>query len=570
MSRKVLIIGLDGATFRLIKPLVEAGKLPTLQRLLQEGTSGVHHSTYETNSPNAWSTFITGKNAGKHGIFGFFETTPQSYELRFVNGSFRHGKSLWRIVSDHDYRVGVVNVPMTYPAEAVNGFLIAGPDAPKKEAPGFTFPPRMLQAVEAEVGSYTIEAGASALVRQGRPDKALLALHESIRKKTAVAKCLLTRHECDLFMITFTEADRVQHHFWKYINPLHPAYASMERDEFGNAIYDVYAKLDAAIDELIDTAGRDYTIIILSDHGAGPSSNRTFFINRWLASLGHLKYKSDSSLSGFTRIPRDLILKTIYLYARRSLTRTWKRRLRNAMPSLKDKVHTTLLSGSRIDWQNTLAFSRENAPTIYINLKSQFPAGRVEPGKEYEALRDDLIAELLNLSCPVTGQPIVENVLKKEEMYWGPYTDKAPDLLIEWKNDAYTERPEYVCRGDAYTAILEGEELARAEIISRPSGIHHRDGMFLAVGSGIGRAREIAPLELYDVTATVLYLLDIPVPSDYDGKVLTEIFDQGYSENYPVRYSELDSEDRPTCQSLFSPEESEIIERRLRGLGYIE
>ena len=143
--------------------------------------------------------------------------------MRFVNGSFRAGKSLWRMATEHGRSVGAVNVPMTYPAEEVNGFVIAGPDAPSQDAPGFCSPPDLVREVVKATGLYVIEAGASSLVRQGRPAEALRALEESIRARTEVARWLVRHHPTDLFMITFTEADRVQHHFWKYVNPQHPA-----------------------------------------------------------------------------------------------------------------------------------------------------------------------------------------------------------------------------------------------------------------------------------------------------------------------------------------------------------
>jgi predicted AlkP superfamily phosphohydrolase/phosphomutase len=570
VTRKVLVIGLDGATFSIIEPLIRDGRLPALRRLMEAGVRGVHQSTHLTNSPSAWSTFITGKNPGKHGIYGFFEASPQSYSVRFVNGSFRHGRSLWRIASDHRCTVGVVNVPMTYPAEPVNGYLLAGPDAPAKTSAGFSFPEGLVDTVEASTGPYTIEAGASSLVRQGRPARALAALRDSIRQRTEVAKLLLKRHDTDLFMVTFTEADRVQHHFWKYINPLHPAYSSPERPEFAHAIQTVYEALDEAVDEIIAAAGGDRTVVVLSDHGAGPSSHKTFFINRWLHGLGHLRYHSDGQGGTLLARSAENLVKRLYLYGRRALTKTWKRRLRRMLPGLKNRAHTTLLSGTRIDWAQTRAFSWENAPAIYINRKGQFPAGTVGDGREYEALREDLIAKLLALSCPVTGEPIVARVLRQEEMYWGPHAAKAPDLLIEWRNDAYTERPEYVNPGDGYTAVLDGKRLARAEIISRPSGLHRREGIFLAAGRDIRKGQDVGALELYDIPATILYLLGIDVPRDFDGRVLTAIFEPGYTEGHPVGYSDVDGDDETTSETTFSSEDADLIEKRLQGLGYIE
>ena len=121
---KILVIGLDGATFDLIDPWVKEGKLPALAECLKEGTRSTLLSTPLSNSAQAWSSFITGKNPGKHGIYDFFEARQDSYGVQFLNASFRKGKSLWRLVSDAGKKVGVMNVPMTYPAEAVNGVFL--------------------------------------------------------------------------------------------------------------------------------------------------------------------------------------------------------------------------------------------------------------------------------------------------------------------------------------------------------------------------------------------------------------------------------------------------------------
>ena len=217
MSNKLLTIGLDGATFRVIKPLVQEGRLPNLERLLRGGVHGILQSTPDTNSPCAWSTFITGKNAGRHGIFGFFENMPNSYRVRFLNGSFRSGKSLWKILSENGKRVGVINVPFSYPVEEVNGFIIGGPDSPSKTAEQFAFPAHIMGEVEGKAGSYIIEAGASALVRQGRKTEAIAKLQECIECRLRTAKYLIEKEDYDFFMVVFTESDRIQHHFWKYI-----------------------------------------------------------------------------------------------------------------------------------------------------------------------------------------------------------------------------------------------------------------------------------------------------------------------------------------------------------------
>lgn len=131
IANKVMVIGLDGATFRVIDPLVARGELPGLARLMAGGTRGTLESTLPPLSPTAWASFITGKNPGKHGIFDFLRRRPGSYEFLPVNGASIRARTLWSRLSEGGVRVGVVNVPMTYPPPPVNGFIISGMDSPR-------------------------------------------------------------------------------------------------------------------------------------------------------------------------------------------------------------------------------------------------------------------------------------------------------------------------------------------------------------------------------------------------------------------------------------------------------
>ena len=174
---KVLVIGMDGATFDLIDPWIKEGKLPVLERCIKQGTRSPLLSTPLSNSAQAWSSFITGKNPGKHGIYDFFETLPDSYGVRFLNASFRSGKSIWRLVSEAGKKVGIINVPITYPAEEVNGFLIPGLDSPGTEG-NFAYPRGLMEEINEHSGEYIVEAGIWGYIRRGKPDIALEKLLE--------------------------------------------------------------------------------------------------------------------------------------------------------------------------------------------------------------------------------------------------------------------------------------------------------------------------------------------------------------------------------------------------------
>ena len=100
--------------------------MPNLARLVKEGVSGPLQSILPPITPPAWTTFMTGKNPGKHGIFHFIETEPGGYTMTYANGGSRRTPTLWRMLNDAGLTVGTVNIPFTYPVHQVDGFVISG------------------------------------------------------------------------------------------------------------------------------------------------------------------------------------------------------------------------------------------------------------------------------------------------------------------------------------------------------------------------------------------------------------------------------------------------------------
>lgn len=568
-KRKVLVIGLDGATFDLIKPWVKEGKLPGLTKLMKGGKYGNLLSTYQSNSAQAWSSFITGKNAGKHGIYDFISPVRGSYDVRFVSAARRQGRSLWSILSGAGKRVGVMNVPITYPPEEVNGFLISGLDAPGAKADAF-YPSNLLEELEQKVGPYILEPGVWGYIHKGRHDLAIRKMHETIERRLAAARYLMTHKPWDFFMVVFTATDRVQHHFWKFMNPDHPNYDHRGSETYGGAILGIYQKVDQAVQKLLNLVDGNVTVIIMSDHGAGPSSHRTFYINRWLAQEGFLSSdSSDGNIGKGLKVLKSRALRKADLLAKRILSRSMKERLVRTFPSLRNRMDSALyITG--IDWYHTRVYSRENAPTLWVNLKGREPRGVVQPGVEYERLLDEVIDRLLAVHCPETGKPVVGRAYKRSEIYHGEYLNLAPDLLIEWKDDGYIQRPGFTGRGTAPIQILNGQELQFAETVSRPSGIHRRNGIFLAGGGSIQGQGEIPTASIVDVVPTILYLMGLPIPTDMDGRLLEALFAKEYLATRPPVYQHVDEDISEFDTEDYSAEDAKLIEERLRGLGYID
>ena len=563
MSR-VLVIGLDGATFDLIDPWVKEGKLPILGQCLREGTRSTLWSTPLSNSAQAWSSFITGKNPGKHGIYDFFERLPDGYGVRFLNASFRRGKSLWRLASDAGRRVGIMNVPITYPAERVNGFLIPGLDAPGMDNK-CAYPRGLMDEIDQEVGRYILEAGIWGYIRRGKPDVALEKLLEMARVRTATASHLLKAKEWDLFVVVYTATDKAQHHFWKYIDPSRPEFLTTE--PYGNAIFQVYQQIDQGIGQLIQAAG-DATVIIMSDHGAGPSSRRTMYINRWLHHEGFLRSVDGHRVSGRVGRLTVRLLEKADNHIRKILPRKAKERMLRLFPRLRDRVDSVLLLAG-IDWSQTVAYSRENHPAIFINQIGREPDGVVEPGDHYQAVRDRIIQKLRGLRCPETGLPIVGEIFRREDVYHGSEALRGPDIIFRWNRSLYVHRPSGPGSAGPFLKTLEDRAIVASENTRRPSGIHRDDGIFIGCGGPMRSGQSIAGATICDIAPTVLYLLGIQVPDDMDGSVLREAIDERYLSQNPVR-TITSSEGEETAQEEFGLWETEAIENKLRGLGYID
>lgn len=565
-NKKILIIGIDGGTFDLIKPWTDEGRLPNFKYLMKGGSSGLLMAPHQCNSPQSWSTFITGKNAGKHGIFDFIDPIPHSYDVRFVNGGLREGKSIWQLIGDRDKKVVVVNVPITYPPEKVSGCMISGLDSPGISN-RISYPPGLISEIEKEVGPYMLEPGVWGYIRKGKADPAFQEVMKSIDRREKWTKYLMENKPWDFFMVVFTETDRVQHHFWRYMNPEHEDYNSETGRKHRHSILKVYERVDLAIGALIKGLDEEVTVIVMSDHGFGPSSNKTIFLNRWLADNGFLKYSENGTPLDSLKMLHNHFVKKANLWVNKVLSRQTKEKLMGLLPALRNKVESTVrLMG--IDWGQTLVYSRENAPVLFVNLKGREPCGIVNPGSEYERIRDNVIERLLKIRCPRTGENIISKVYKREELYHGKFIHKAPDLLLEYKDHAYIQRPGFTMKGTGPIQFLEGKDLKWAEQVSRPSGIHRREGILIAKGPEVKRGCWIGETDIVNLTPTILYLLGIDIPKDFDGQVIRKIFDDKFLSLTTINYSEKIAEGcRPIEQEPF---DEEIIQDRLRGLGYID
>lgn len=566
---KVFVLGLDGATFDLILPWAAEGKLPHFSRLLSEGSWAPLESVPNMRSAAAWTSFMTGKNPGKHGIFEFYEPIPGTYDVRFIHGGMRRGKSLWALLSQLGKRVAVINVPMTYPAESLNGISIAGLDAPSPESPNFCSPPELIKELESRFGSYILEPGLTGCLVGGKPDLAVQKLQEELEQKEKITIYLMQKYPWDFFMVVFRSLDAVQHCFWKNMDPSHPEHAPAEANRYESVILKAYQQIDQSLGTIRSALEDDTILMVMSDHGFGgkhPANNQ---LNSWLASRGFLHYRGDPGQPrAFRRLLTGLLGHTYRLLIGKT-SRSVKQRLAKRFPYLRNWLQGRLCL-AHIDWPRTKAYSDTLFPNIRINLEGREPRGIVKPGKEYRQVTEALRHELEQCRDAVTGRQIVDRIFHREELYKGPFVEKAPDLLIRWKENeeihgiALSDGPMNSAALEGSRPFIPGED---PRIIS---GDHRLFGVLLMAGRPIRRGVRLSRARLIDLAPTILHLFHLPIPHDMDGRVLSSVLDK---ETASLRLSStrnqiFESSDRPAANE-YSVEEEEAIAKRLRDLGYI-
>lgn len=553
---KIFVIGLDGATFDLIKPWVKSNRLPNIASLMERGVWGDLETVIHPLTAPAWTSFMTGKNPGKHGIFDFILRKPNSYDIQLINARCRDDQTLWKLLGDAGKKVGVINIPVNYPPEKVNGFLISWMDAPGVEST-FTYPKDLYKKIKRDVGEYKITADFHVTL-----DKYVTELYDLIENRATVTEYLMKEYEWDFFIMLFSATDFAQHAFWKYMDKTHPDYHPEEAEKYGGIIQEVYERIDRKIGNFLDKLGPDTVVIVVSDHGAGPL-RKVVNLNRWLFENGWLTPFSGKKTA--EQMMRDFVKKSFSIL-KRKLPIKIKGHLRNLLPHLRNRLESYLLS-SQINWPETKAFSLGAYGNIWINLKGREPYGIVQPGAEYEALRSEIIDRLLKLEDPDTMERVVSQVYRREELYHGRYLDRAPDLIVGWKDYAYHSRQRF---GTEENTVFESHQtmpLCNLEM----NGFHKLNGVLIMKGKHIKKNMEIRGAHIMDMGPTILYLMNVPIPEDMDGKVLTEVFEDSFKNSHPVKYNKNHVEVQKKEEiEVYSEEDIESVRKKLHGLGYLD
>lgn len=562
-DQRLLLFGIDAATLDLIRPWIERGDLPTLAGLAQGGAVGRLRSVPNMITPAAWTSFATGCNPGKHGVFYFTERIPGSYDERFIKGAARALPPFWMLLSKAGVRATVLNVPMTYPADAVQGVMVAGMDAPSVNAPGFTHPPELadelLQRFGDLLGPGSLSGAIGHLMLSGNLDAALELLERRVERRTSLARFLMERYPAELFVLVHTEVDGVQHYFWKYLDPRLPGFSAEGARRYGTSILRLYQKVDRSLDILLQVFG-PAKVMVISDHGAGPSpgpEDGVPWIRLVLEDLGLSVRRSERNALRRTAARATA---AAYRAVNPRLPGPLRGLIRRSLPSVAQMAKGSVRY--RYDWPRTRAFCLGAAGDVWLNVRGRDPEGVVEPGAEFEQVRNAIRDAFMSLRDTKTGEPVVESVQFREEAYQGPFLERAPDLIIRFRDTVVTA----LVRNGKSLRLPRRTAATPKEV---KSGSHRPDGLIMVAGPGVVRGTELTGAHLMDVAPTILHWMGQPVPSHMDGRVLTEAFAPDYLAARPVERLSIAMETRSGEDTGYSAEDAAVVMERLRGLGYI-
>ena len=512
---------------------------------------------------------MTGKNPGKHGIFHFVETEPDGYEMNYASGASRRSPTVWKLLNAAGLSVGTMNIPFTYPPEALDGFQISGLDTPTANSP-FVYPPSLKRELVNHFGRINHDVRFLGFMSTNRRRARVLAEMERIdRQWAAVALYLLKHHPQDVMMFVFMSIDTVQHYFWQYMDDGHFLYDAKAKPLFGNAVRQVYERLDNVTGQIIERLPADTTVFVVSDHGGGPVVDRTLFLNRYLHQLGLLNYHNNKSGGG--QGLGSKMLQGGFSFLQKSLSPRQKNILAAVFPTLRKRAEVAYTSFQNIDWGRTKAYCSEvlaAPPSIWINLKGVKSQGIVEPA-DYKPLTDFIIQKLGELKDPRSSKPIIARVYRREEIFHGPFASGGADLILDWwsEDSLFSTLPSFRKDRDKPAVMIREH---RPSEDSEWGGTHRLNGVLIGGGPVLKNSVEVDNARLIDLAPTILYLLGVPVPDDMDGKVLTSIFRPEFLATHPFQEGDASGVSEAHPDSGYTDEESAKVEERLRALGYLE
>jgi predicted AlkP superfamily phosphohydrolase/phosphomutase len=540
-AQGVAVIGLDAATFTVIDPLVAEGQLPHIAAVLAEGSSGVLRSTTHPLTPVAWTTMVTGVNAGRHGIWDFSGRDASGHHVQLVNGSHRRAAAVWEHAAAAGRRVGLYNVPFTWPAPAVDGFAVSGLDASAR-ADRAVFPDSLADELRRTFGPLD-DDHSFPLTPSGGVD--VDRIRQLCSQRCDILEWLVERFDPELLFVVFMSADHVHHLAWP----------DWERRGPASVVADVYRILDEAVGRIrAIPALAEHATMIVSDHGGG-ALDGVIDLNAWLAREGLLTWRKGIGHAGAAGLGRQAM--SAAYRAQRALPASVRDRLKRTAPALRERA-LELREVSAVDWSQTRAFAYGAFGNLVVNVRGRESQGIVEPGAEYESVRDDLTARALDLT-DANGRRIVAAVHRKEDLFSGPELGRIPDLIVEFADYAWLGKaPLHEPSTQVWSEIRVGPGGCAPYV-----GSHRHEGVVALSGPSCRPGVTLAAA-IEDICPTILHLLEAPAPHDLDGRPLVEALEREAVAAGAAAVAV------PAHAIPYSEEAGDEVSARLRDLGYLE
>ncbi|MCI8610484.1 MAG: hypothetical protein HFE66_01025 [Clostridiales bacterium] len=481
---KLLVIGLDGASFALINQFNLYGDLPTLSKLIKDGLYYPLSATTPPHTAPGWVSSLTGVNPGSHGIYQFWDTQAPSYVGKFMGSNDVGVPFVWKILNESGYSTGLINIPMTHPPKKVNGYILTWP---LSNTLRYCYPADLVKEIAAHQGHY-----ASDLVTMFNGD--VNYINEALKitgKRLKTIKYLIKNKPVDFMMTVFTEIDRVSHFYWHYM--IH----NDNNPDLRDAIKKIYIETDRALGEILELLDEDTTLMVYSDHGFGQGV-LDFYVQTYLIQVGLMQLKQESN---------DFIFEG-----------NWFEHKHN------NEKYT-------IDWNKTIAYMA--APGSYginINLKGRQEQGIVEQS-EYEEACQKVIEQLKLVISPFDNKPLFKQLVRSSSIYSGKLTHAAPDIIMIPDN----------------WGIMVHHKITDGEIFNfnpEQKGMHSMDGIFLMYGNKIKNLNHRPPQDLRDIAPIILDLFGEKIPSYMEGTSIFSLQEKkdikitAEQDNDPFNYSD--------------------------------
>lgn len=549
-TSRTLVVGWDAACWEYLDPLLKAERLPNLARLIGQGVHGSLRSTMPPITPTAWSSLITGVNPGKHGIFEWVQRQPTSYQSTPISADHRVGTPVWARLNDAGIRVGVTNVPLTYPVQPLDGFMLCGFSTPAS-ARDLTHPHELLAEIEARFGPYHPLAPIDP--NECTPQEFYDASRTHQKQVVKIATTLSKEHDVQVLILNLMLLDHANH-------------GMPTMDLVEQAIVDT----DTDLGQLLAEYSPD-NVMLLSDHGSRRVKG-VFLLIAWLA--------EHDLLTRQMRPPHERSKVINFLLEQwldgnpNALAPVGRRLLRESLSRLPALLTSPLHNA--IERDIPLAFMQADTIDHFVPHSTQvYPAGgnrgnltlnligREPEGIVSTASSEKILAQLSDdlraIQEPDTGNPLFSRLYRPEELYTGPFAGDAPDLIGDYyQSDWSVVTTVPGLRRRPWRFFLTGE---------RWHGDHSRDGIYVFAGRDFCHRSERSQANLLDIPATLLYLCDVPQPDDYDGHALRHAFQNA---DRPLRYQPGDQRSKRGTSSSYTEDEEREVLQRLSHLGYVD